>query len=151
MFWVLKHKGVIEANSLRHYFFVKVLQLQVKKPLPLFEIDWVVVLDMFWTYWRPATQICDLEGHDVPLSVRYIIDGDMLRISVYVWKITVFIYFLANENHSTCKQWRRLDLENGITAVIFVTVRGAAYELLCESWSWLLQMKLQTIFSKTFL
>jgi len=72
----------------------------------------------------PATQICDLEGHDVPLNVIYIIDGDMLRLSVYVWIITVFIYFLANENHSTCKQWRSLDLENGITAVIVVTVRG---------------------------
>jgi len=73
---------------------------------------------------RPETQICDLEGHDVPLNVRYIIDGDMLRLSVYVWKITVFIYFLANENHSTYKQWRSLDIENGKTAVIFVTVRG---------------------------
>jgi len=58
-----------------------------------------------------------------------LIDGDMLRLSVYVWKITVFIYILANENHSTCKQWLSLDLGNSITAVIFVTVRGVAYEL----------------------
>jgi len=44
-----------------------------------------------------------------------------------------------------------LDLGNGITAVIFVTVREAAYKLLWESWSWLLPMKLQTLFSQTFL
>jgi len=46
----------------------------------------------------------------------------------------MFIYFLANENHSTWLQWRSLDLGKGITAVIFVTVSGAAYKLLEESW-----------------
>jgi len=79
---VLKHKGVIEANRLRHHFFVKVLLqlvlvywLQVKEQLPLLEIEL-----LFWTYWRPATQTCDLEGHDVPLNVRCISNGCMLRL-----------------------------------------------------------------------
>jgi len=53
-----------------------------------------------------------------------LIDGDMFHLSVYVWKITVSIYILANENHSTCKQQRSLDLGNGLTAVIVVTARG---------------------------
>jgi len=67
---------------------------------------WRLTELLFWTYRRPATQICDLEGHDKPLSVR----GICFCLSVYVWKITTFIYFLANENHSTCKQWRILEV-----------------------------------------
>jgi len=39
---------------------------------------WRLTELLFWTCWCPATQICDLEGHDVPPSLSCIIDGDML-------------------------------------------------------------------------
>jgi len=50
----------------------------------------------------------------------------------------VFVYFLANENHSICKQGRSLDLGEGFNCCDLCNWKWSSLQTPCESWSWLL-------------